>query len=259
MAGSWYEQGFNGVDAEQRRIEEQQGPGRIWIPPGASKEIVLLDDDPVCLHEHSPKINGSYRNWFTCLQGVHDDVVCCQLLGTKSRYYCGYLTVVDCTEWVDQKGTKHQFEMRLCQFKIKGIKKLRRKKDDKGVLVGTMWKFTREDDSAPICGDDWEFLRDVDVAKMFSYVNYRGKKLTQIFDEAEGNAEAMERIRRVFQIEPVDGKLPRIVPLFNYFELLKPKSPKETRLFLIGVQQDDDKDKKGAGGGGVAKADPVPF
>jgi hypothetical protein len=45
--GSWYEQGFDGVDVEQRKIEESQGPGRIWIPGGASKELVMIDDEPV--------------------------------------------------------------------------------------------------------------------------------------------------------------------------------------------------------------------
>jgi hypothetical protein len=261
--GSWYEQGFDGVDQEQRRLEEMQGPGRIWIPAGVSKDLVFIDDDPMCLHEHNPKMNGSYRNWFTCLQGVSDEVVCCQVLGPNSRYYCGYVTVVDCTEWKDKKGNSHQFEMRLLQLKLKSLKKLRRKKEDKGALVGTMWRFTREDDSAPICGDDWEHLRDSDMGKMFSYVTYRGKKLTQLWDEAEANAEAMAKLRRTFQIEPgADGKLPRIVPSFNYFEVLKPKTPKELRLMLVGVEKDDD-DKKSSGssttGGASTKSEDVPF
>jgi hypothetical protein len=265
QGGSWYEQGFDGVDQEQRRLEEMQGPGRIWIPPGAAKELVIIDDEPVCLHEHNPKMNGSYRNWFTCLQGVSDEVVCCQVLGPQSRYYCGYLTVVDCTEWVDGKGNKHQFEMRLLQLKLKSLKKLRRKKEDKGALVGTMWKFLREDDSSPICGDDWSHMRDVDVAKMFSYVTYRGKKLSQLWDDAESNAEAMAKIKRTFQIDSgEDGKLPRIVPAFNYFQVLQPKAPKDLRLQLVGVEKDDDDDKtkKGSssgGGGGSVKAEDVPF
>jgi hypothetical protein len=192
---------------------------------------------------------------------VSDEVVCCQLLGPQSRYYCGYLTVVDCSLWTDQKGNQHQYEMRLLQFKLKSLKKLRRKKEDKGVLAGTLWRFTREDDGSPICGDDWEFLRSVDVQKMFDLVTYRGKKLPQLWDEAEGNAEAMAKIKRVFQIEPVDGKLPRIVPAFSYFNVLAPKAPKDLRLMLVGVEKDDDDRKKGSssGDGSPTKSEDVPF
>lgn len=262
--GSWYEQGFEGMDTEQRRMDDQQGPGRVWIPGGASKEVVWGDDEPVCVHEHNPKINGTYRNWFTCLQGVYDEVVCCMQLGPSSRYYCGYLTAIDCSEWEDNRGNKHQYEMRLAQLKMKSLKKFRRKKEDKGSLVGTMWRLTREDDNAPICGDDWEFMRDVDMSKMFSFVNYRGKRLEDLFAEAERDAEAMARLTRVFQLKPNEsGKLPRVIPAFNYFEILKPKTPKDLRLLLGAVQKDDEESSfrgsRSGGGTKPSKQDPVPF
>lgn len=264
--GSWYDQGFEGMEEEQKRMDDQQGPGRVWIPQGASKDVVWVDDDPMCVHEHNPKMSGHYRNWFTCLQGMYDEVVCCQMLGVNGRYYCGYVTAVDCSEWTDARGNKHQYELRLCQFKMRSLKKFRRKKEDKGKLVGTMWRLTREDDNAPTCGDDWEFQRDVDMDKMFSYVNYRGKRLADMYDDAEKDPEAMARIQRLFQVAPdANGKLPRVVPAFKYFEILKPKPPKEMRLLLGAVQKDDDDDdsskksKGGGSGGGPAKQDPVPF
>lgn len=260
---SWYETGFDGVEAEQRRIEEQQGPGRLWIPPGQNKEVVFVDDDPVCVHEHNPKMNGHYRNWLTCLKGVYEDVACCQVLGPKSRYYTGYLSVVDCSEWQDQRGNTHQYEMRMMQLKMKSLKKIRRKKDDKGALVGKMYNLVREDDRSPTCGDEFEYRRDVDMDKMFPFVNFRGKKLEDLWQEAEANAEAMARVKRWFQIEPdANGKLPRVIPAFNYFEVLKPKEPKELRLHLGQVEEDDGPPAGGGnsgGGGGAAKQDNVPF
>jgi hypothetical protein len=267
MSESWYETGFDGMEAEQQRLDEQQGPGRLWIPETSSKDVVFADDEPVCVHEHNPKMNGNYRNWQTCLQGVYDEVVCCQQLGPNSRYYCGYLTLVDCSEWKDQRGNKHQYELRLLQLKMKSLKKLRRKKEDKGALIGTMWKFTREDSTSPVCGDDWEFTRDVDMDKMFPFVNYRGKKLEELWAEAEEKPESMARLQRIFKIKPNDeGKLPRQIVPFNYFELLKPKAPKDMRLLLGGVQAEDDDDSKGggrsssnSGGGGTVKQDNVPF
>jgi len=264
MGETWYDQGFDGINEEERRLDDQQGPHRLWIPGGASKDVVWADDEPVCVHEHNPKMNGNYRNWFTCLQGVYDEVVCCQKVGVKGRYYCGYLTAVDCSEWTDQRGNKHQYELRLVPMKLRSLKKFRRKKDDRGSLIGTMWKLTREDNNAASIGDDWDFQRDVDMAKMFDFVNYRGTKLIELWEKAEEDPEAMERLCRVFQIKPgEDGKLPRIIPPFRYFEVLKPKTPKELRLILGAVQEDDDdtggRSSGGGGGGGAAKEDTVPF
>lgn len=262
---SWYETGFDGISGEEQRLDEAQGPHRLWIPGGASKDVVWCDDEPVCVHEHNPKMNGNYRNWLTCLQGVHDEVVCCQKLGPKSRYYVGYLTAVDCSEWTDNRGNKHQFEMRLVPLKLRSLKKFRRKKDDRGSMVGTMWTMHREDDNAASIGDDWDFLRDADMERMFDHVNYRGTKLAEMWEQAEGDPEAMARVQRVFQIKPnEEGKLPRIVPAFNYFEVLKPKTPKELRLLLGAVEKDEESGGgrstgSSGGGGGAAKQDDVPF
>jgi len=263
MSGGWYEQGFDGINEEERRLDEAQGPHRLWMPGGGSKDVVWVDDEPVCIHEHNPKMNGTYRNWMTCLQGVYDEVVCCQRLGPKSRYYVGYVTAVDCSEWKDQRGNMHQYEMRLVPMKLRSLKKFRRKKDDRGSLVGTMWRLTREDDNAANIGDDWDFVRDANMDKMFDFVCYRGSKLSELWEAAENDPEAMARLQRAFQIKPnEDGTLPRVIPPFNYFETLKPKPPKELRLLLSGVQEDDDdKGSKAprSSGKGAAREEDVPF
>lgn len=264
MSGSWYNTGFGGIEAEQRRLDEAKGPGRIWIPGGASKDVVWVDGEPVCIYEHNPKINGNFRNWLTCLQGVYDDVVCCKQLGPSSRYYAGYLTVVDCSEWKDQRGTIHKYELRLIQLKLRSLKKFRRKAEERSSMIASMWRLTREDDNAAACGDEWEFKRDVNMEKMFSFVNYRGKSLEELFSEAEGSDESMVRVRRLFQVEPnEEGKLPRVVPPFNYFEILKPKSPKELNLILGAVQEEDGDNQRfsgsSGGGSGSIKEEDVPF
>lgn len=221
----------------------------------------------VTIHEHNPKIDGGFQNWITCLQGAVDEgeVVCCLKLGTRSRYFAGYCTLVDCTEWTDKRGAKHQYEMSFMHMKLNSLKKLRRKKDDRGTMVGTMWAFTREGEQSAGCGDDWEYKRDVDMEKLFAFTSYRGKRLTDIWAEAESNPEAMARVQRAFQIKPDEnGKLPLVIPAFNYFELLKPKSPKELRILLgnaeVGATQASS--TGGSGGtpatGGVDE-DQIPF
>ena len=129
-----------------------------------------------------------------------------------------------------------------------------------------MWKLSREDNNAASIGDDWDYMRDVDMGKMFDFVLYRGTRLTELWSQAEGDPEAMARIMRVFQIKPdKEGKLPRVIPPFNYMEILKPKTPKDLRLLLGAVQDDDDDSGRGysgaskGGGTGAAGEDEVPF
>jgi len=254
------------MDNEQQRLDAMQGPGRLWIPQTKEKEIVYIDDDPCCIYEHNPKIGGNYRNEATCLQGVSEDVVCCQVLGPNSRYYVGYLTVVDCSQWTDGKGNEHQYEMRLMGAKMRSLKLLRRRKDDDGTLIGKMFTHHRTDEKSASIGDDIAFKRDVNLDKMFPVVCYRGKKLADLWREAEEDPAKMLKITNTFNIKPgEDGKLPRVIPAFNYFEVLKPRAPQELRLTLGGVEPDEDDRKSsygGGGGGGAAQAvkqDDVPF
>ena len=262
MAGnSWYNTGFQGMAQEQARLDSSYGPPRFWVKPGETKDLVFIDDEPVCVHEHNPKIDGKYQNNFTCVSGIHDDVVCCMKLGLQSRYYIGYLTIVDCSEWSDGKGNKHQFEMRLIGAKLRTLKKFRRKKDDRTTLIGCMYRAAREDDKSSSCGDEFEFQRQVDMDKLFTVATYKGKKLVDLWAEAEGDAEKMVSLQRVFQLKPdANGKLPRMVPLFNYMEALKPKTPAELRI-LLGAAEVDDRSRGGGsrGGSGTTGEDSIPF
>jgi hypothetical protein len=241
---SWYESGFDGMAKEQARQETKYGPQRLYVKAGTSRDLVFVDDTPACIYEHNPKINGNWRNWMTCLQGVEDDVVCCQKLGLDSRYYCGYLTIVDCTSWTDDKGKTHQYGIKLAQGKMKTLKRWKRKKDDKGALAGQLYRSTREDKMSPSVGDEWEFQREADMAKLFEITNYKGKTLPELWGAAEADEAAMERLMRTFSIEPgEDGKLPRAIPPFNYYELLKPKAPGDLRMMLGAVQAEDNDDR----------------
>jgi hypothetical protein len=256
---SWYNQGYSGLAKEQERLEDLQGPQRLYIPAEGQKEIVFVDDEPFCIYEHNPKIGSSFRNWMTCLQGAKDDVVCCKVLGPNSRYYCGYLTVVDCTRWQDKKGNWHQYELRLLQAKMRTLKKFERKRADKGTLVGSLFKVTREDDKSPTCGDDFDFQKQGDLDKLFEVCSYRGEKLTALWDEAEEKPEVMARIKKTFQIEASsDGKLPRTVPQFNYLHVLKPKSPSELKLLLSSADVSGSNGSSGRQQQAVVSED-VPF
>jgi hypothetical protein len=254
---SWYETGFTGIKREADRIEQMSGPNRIWIPAGAKKELVFVDDEPACIHEHNPKLNGDWKNWYTCLKPVYpDDVACCAVLGKDyPPYYVGFFTVIDCTEWTDKKGNKYQYEVKLFPAKLKTLKRFEIKKKDKGTLTGKLWSVMRVDKESPSCGDEFEVVREADMAKLFALANFKGKKLGELF--AAGNTtENIEKLKKTWQVEVVDGKVvPKLVP-FAYFNVLHPLPPKV-----------DPREDGGFGGGGsttsaggAAKADEdVPF
>lgn len=262
MSQAWFDTGFSGMDDERRRIDAQQGPQRFWITAGGSKDVVIVDDQPMCIHEHNAKIGGSYNNQLTCIQKINpQDAACCKILGPNSRYYCGYLTCVDCSMWQDKRGNMHQYEMRLLPLKFRSLKKFRRLSGQYDMKF-SMWNFTREDKNAVQVGDDWNYKRSAQVDRMFPVVCYRGTKLIDLWAEAEANEEKMEQVTRVFQITPdEDHKLPRNVPSFNYFELLKPKSPDEIRLILGNVEFDENNTGSGSTytASGAISEDDVPF
>lgn len=265
--GSWYTQGFGGLKTEEDRMAQQYGPPRFWIKAGTKTQIVFIDDEPACIHEHSPKINGSWKNWFTCLKDSNpEDAACCEILGFDTRHYVGYFTIIDCTEWKDQKGNVHNFEIKLLPAKLKSLKLLQSKKEDRdNRLAGRVYRVSRTDGNAPGIGNDYEYDREADFEKMFKVANYKGKKLAELF-KAEKEDE-LARLKKTFKLQMEGGSILPRVPVFNYWEVLKPKSPKDLRDVLRGakIEKDDDSSggggsKSGEGGGGGGKADDdIPF
>lgn len=261
----WAQMGFEGTKKEEERLATMYGPNRVWVKPGTSQEFVFVDDTPFCFYEHNPKIDGNWKNWVTCLQSVSDgEVPCCEILGQNSRYYIGYLTVVDMSKWTDKKGNVHQYEVKLLPAKLKTLKKFKRKKEERGSLVGCIYRTTREDDKSANVGDEFEFVKDADLAKVFDAAYYKGTKLAEMYAKALESPEQMNILQKIFTIPLVDGKILPKVPVFNYFSIFEPKSPRDVRVALSGASMDhDDDDDKGSGKSGAAGAsgaeEDIPF
>lgn len=255
---SWYSTGYDGIDKEKERIARAGGPSRFWMKEGTSREIVLIDDEPLCIYEHNWRANGHWRNWLTCLKDSNDITPCCEKLGDKSRSYVGVYTVVDCTEHKDAKGNSYQYEVKLFPAKLKTLGVLRRKKGDRGSLIGAMFKVTRDTADDPNCGNDFEFLREADLEKLYKVANYRGKKLPELYKEAMEKPEVMARLKDTFQlaVDKDGAPLAKVFP-FNYFGLLAPKDPKEVRSILGSYVPEGEGDAGGAGGKNAD--DEIPF
>jgi hypothetical protein len=252
-AKSWYETGYTGIKRETDRIEQMSGPNRIWIPAAAKKELVFIDDEPACIHEHNPKMNGEWKNWFTCLKPVYpDDIACCEILGKNyPAYYVGFYTVIDCSEWTDKKGNKYQYEVKLFPAKLKTLKRFQLRRQEKGPFAGKLFSVMRVDKESPSCGDEFEVVREVDMAKLFTLANYKGKKIAEWFSKGV-DEETIKGLQNIWKCEVVEGKLvPKLVP-FNYFKLLHPLPPKDMRAVLNGSQIEKREDDFGGGGGGSA-------
>jgi len=257
---SWFDTGFEGMKREEDRLQSRQGPGRYYVPEGETKEMVLIDDVPFCVYEHHFKMNGSWRNWLTCLRGIHEDIPCCTTLGDKTRAYLGFLTCIDASKWKDKKGNVHQYEVQLFPAKLKTLKKFKRKKEDRGSLVACLFKVTREDEKSPSCGDEFEIQKEVELAKVLDVAMFRGRKLLELFAKANEDPKMMEYTQRIFQVVLDDkGKiLPKLYP-FNYIELLKPKSPEEIRAIIGGQKVGSDEDGPVSENTADVQTDDVPF
>lgn len=254
MGNSWYNTGYDSIGKEEQRLATLSGPGRLWIPGGESREVVLIDDEPVTIYEHNPRMNNSWKNWMTCLKGIEDPCPACKILGENTRYYVGYFTGIDCSKWKDKRGNEHQYELILIGAKLKSMKMFRRKKEDGTSLAGKLWKVTRDSKDDPVIGNDWELKREVDMAKLFDLTLYRGKKLSEIYAKAVEDASNLQRLEKLLQVaKDDDGKLLNTLVPFNYFDVLHPMTSKAMSETLGDVNTEE----QGSGGG--EEEDDTPF
>lgn len=268
MSGNWFSTGFSSaVKSEQdREANSVWLPDRFWIPTGQSREIVFVDENAGAFREHNARINGSWKNWLTCaapLMEAGEVAPCCEKLGADNAYMVSMVTIIDCSKWTDKKGNTRQFEIKVLPAKYKTAQKLERKnselqKDGKS-LAGRMYKVTRETDKSPAVGDDYEFVREVDMSKLFDLATYKGKKLTELFDAANGGDEAFQRLLRTFSVmKGIDGKVPHKLVPFNYQKLYWPKTPNEIKTLLHGYVPTED-DNNGGNSKGRGADETVPF
>jgi len=253
----WLKIGYDGIDAEKERIARLSGPNRFWMKEGTKREIVLIDDEPACVYEHSPKINGSWNNAFTCLKESSDIIPCCEKLGERDRYYCGHYTIVDITEPTDAKNAKYQHEIKLLPTKLKTLSLLRRKKGDRGSLIGCIFNVHRDSKDDPNCGSEFEFQREAKLEGLFPLVTFKGKKLVDLYKEAAEKPEVMARLKDTFQLTlDAEGKIVPKIYSFNYEKILAQKTPQEIRSMLGSAQVESDGGQEGSKS---PKDDNVPF
>ena len=123
--------GYDAFNKKEKDIEERIANrskdwiNRFWLKPNGEAKVIFLDDDPIVLEEHQLKVNGDWRNWFTCRRILNEPCILCdELKDTPSTV--GFYTVVDLTEYTDKKGNVHKNTIKLFAPKFKALQVIKR-------------------------------------------------------------------------------------------------------------------------------------
>lgn len=182
MSGDWFGSGFDALDDMEEERAKSGGSGgdfdktprRYWMRDGEKRRIMFLDDNPFCFWEHNTKnpVTGKWDRYTICPRknGISDDCPDCD--NEQWPSFIGYFTVVtlDPVEFKSKKDgktirlewTKRLYGAKAGSTRKPGVlHKLRRLKDRKDGLVGTIWDVYRDGDMSPSIGNDFEFVERV--------------------------------------------------------------------------------------------------
>ena len=172
---SWMQRGYSAGDKAKEAEEQRRNSGkgktrRHWMRDGSETYLTFVDDDPAVFREHQFKLNGHWRNWFTCIQGIpHPETgkpqqcpACAR--GNKSYFAAAY-TVIDHSEWTDRDGNNHKDERRLLVVKDEVYGLLSKQSGKRKGLVGARFEVSRTGDKSPNTGNVWDFEEKVDLGQ----------------------------------------------------------------------------------------------
>jgi ssDNA-binding Zn-finger/Zn-ribbon topoisomerase 1 len=263
-AKSWYETGYAGAEREAEKSELGYPPQRLWLKPGSSMEGVFIDDEPFACWEHGYKVGPGKYDHVTCIVKI-DEQGCpgCESGGVQKADFTGHLTFVDCSGYQDKKGVWHKFRLTMLTPKTKVMNKMKNKKESRGSLINHLVNITRTDENSPNTGDDFDFLREANAEEMFKVVTYKGKKIAELIEKANGGGAEAAKTRKYldhhFRIP--EGDIPMEVPVFNYPNLLQPLDYAGMKAKIARAQGFEAGTPAGnsAAPGGEAKSDDIPF
>ena len=98
-------------------------------------------------------------------------------------------------------------------------------------------KASRDGEKAAGVGDDFEFVREAKMDKLFEIAQFRGKKIKDLFAKARQSEKDLKDLKSKFQLSFNGDQLEDGLVPFNYFDVLKPKSPQEIREILAGYSR----------------------
>ncbi len=202
--------------AKEARKAQINMPFRVWVPPGETKEVIVVDDMPdFFMYEHQIK-NPKTGKWDTYLGCTKAFDVCpvCEATG-KESYYAMFLTVIDLTPYKDRNGVTHKFSRKLMMVKnLSQQKKFIRRYEKDGTLRGYKLELNRDSDKDPTIGGDIEFVEILEESELAKYKRkYKDREgkvhredcavpyeYTEMFEEPDS-----DKLRLIVGGEPVPG------------------------------------------------------
>jgi hypothetical protein len=146
---------------------------RLYLKQGETRLIVFLTEgtDSIGIWEHQVYINGSWRNWATCLQSIGKACKLCQYAEENDkyrRYKAQYFSVIDETGWKDKKGNWHRPNRVMIPAKKQTVELLQRRylsllEDGKGLKGARFEVFRSTAQQSASVGTDWTFKKHVDL------------------------------------------------------------------------------------------------
>lgn len=261
MAKSWYDTGYDGAEEEEERRSMGYPPDRWWVPEGDTKEIVYVDDDPFCIHEHTWKDSNDSYHHATCLAKINEDgCPACVAKGVGRADYTGFLTVIDITGYVNKHGEEFKYQLKALPAKTKFLNKMRRKKENRGSLLNQLFTLTRADRNTPRTGDELDHVREIDWAGLYPRVTYKGKSVSEMISKVNaGDEKTRKYLAHHFDI-PESGDIPEEIPRLNYVNLYAPLPAKELRRLCADAQPFNSGGGRGSGAGRTSSDhDDIPF
>lgn len=147
---------------------------RFWMPKGTSRDIIFVTEgsEAKVIWEHAGQINGSWKNWATCLEPLGLPCPMCHYSNTHGgawrRYKGRFFTIIDCASFKDRIGRERKNERRLLCAKKDTSDILQRKfmtrRDAGQGLRGALFKVFRPDsEKSSSVGEDYEFIKMVNL------------------------------------------------------------------------------------------------
>lgn len=200
----WYYTGDEADSALEKEVERQKKAKedagkmrRFYLPAEHKSRVTFVDGNvhpkgyklPFAFMEHNLKLNGHWRNWFTCIGKG------CPLCEHGNKPYLATVyTVIDHNKWTDKQGGIHENEPRLFVAKTSAQRILKAKAEKKGGLQGWTVEVTRVKSESPSTGDDFDFeeRNGFDISKI-EIADYREifapkslEELQEIFSGSSG-------------------------------------------------------------------------
>jgi hypothetical protein len=202
--------------AKEARKSQVNMPFRVWVPPGETKEVIVLDDKPdFFMYEHQVQ-NPRTKKWDTYLGCTKAFDVCpvCEETG-KESYYAMYLSVIDLTPFKDRSGVNHRFSRKLMMVKnLSQQKKFIRRFEKDGTLRGYKLELNRDSDKDPTIGGDIEFVEIIDETELAKYkrrfkdrdgkVHQEDCSVPFVYDELFEEPDS-DKLRAIVGGEPIPG------------------------------------------------------